>query len=539
MTHDAGNVKTHNVNAWRKTVANHHDRSDSEHLESLGYEQKFERSMSLWSNLALGFLYLSPLVSVVSMFAQGLSTAGPPSMFWIIIVGCGQLLVALVFGEIVAQYPIAGGLYQWARRLWNGQYAWLLSWIYLSCVIVAIATTAIFGSGFVANLFVGTREHPVVEITPGITACVAGGMLLLGMLLNFTGTKTLARIAGAGLAAELIGVIAVGLYLLIFERKHPFSVFLDTMGTGVHGNYAPAFIGAALVGLFMVYGFEACGEVAEEVPNPGRQIPKAMMLTVIVGCGSAIFSFAGYVLAAPDLTSIVAGKVLDPIPEILYQTIGFWGLKAFQAIALLSFLACVMGQQASASRLVYSFARDNMFPGSALFARMMNHTPVWATIAVNALSGLLIVLVYFVPGSLFRIAGMQMLAGYIAFQMVVIAALRARSKGWKPAGAFSLGKWGFLVNIGALGYGVFACVVMAMPSSDMSLSTLDRWIALVGIVVVVVSGGLYLLIAKPHLRSSAPEGDAVEFADMIRARRSRESTALRRTRERKAADLTV
>ncbi len=209
-------------------MANHHHRSDSEHLESLGYEQKFERSMSLWSNLALGFLYLSPLASVVAMFAQGLSTTGPPSMFWIIIIGCGQFLVALVFGEIVAQYPIAGGLYQWARRLWNRQYAWLLSWIYLSCLIVAIATTAIFGSGFVANLFVGTREHPVVEITPGITACVAGSMLLLGMILNFTGTKTLSRIAGAGLVAELIGVIAVGLYLLIFERKHPFSTFLDT-----------------------------------------------------------------------------------------------------------------------------------------------------------------------------------------------------------------------------------------------------------------------------------------------------------------------
>lgn len=49
------------------------DQRDSEYLESLGYEQKFERSMSLWSNLALGFLYLSPLVSVVAMLAQGLA----------------------------------------------------------------------------------------------------------------------------------------------------------------------------------------------------------------------------------------------------------------------------------------------------------------------------------------------------------------------------------------------------------------------------------------------------------------------------------
>lgn len=500
------------------------DQRDSEYLESLGYEQKFERSMSLWSNLALGFLYLSPLVSVVAMLAQGLATAGPPSMFWIVIVGAGQLLVALVFGEIVAQYPIAGGLYQWARRLWNGQYAWILSWIYLSCVIVAIATTAMFGSSFVANLFVGTQEQPVVPISAGMTAAIAAGMLLLGMLLNLTGTKTLSRIAGAGLAAELIGVIAVGLYLLIFERVNDVSVFFDAMGTG-DGHYSTAFIGAALVGILMVYGFEACGEVAEEVPNPGKQIPRAMMLTVIVGCSSALLSFAGYVLAAPNLTEIVAGNVVDPIPEILNNTIGFWGTKVFLFIALTSFLACVMGQQASASRLIYSFARDNMFPGAAIFAKLtkVRHVPLWANIGVNTLSLSLLLFVYLVPGSLFRVAGMQMLAGYIAFQMVVFAALRARMMGWKPAGAFSLGAWGWVINIGALGYGIFACVMLSMPSSDMSLSTLDRWIALVGVSTVTAVGLLYMWITKPHLRSDAPEGDAVQIANAMRARQQRSS----------------
>lgn len=494
------------------------DTSDAEQLKSLGYDQKFDRSMSLWSNLALGFLYLSPLVSVVAMLAQGLATAGPPSMFWILIVGGGQLLVALVFGEIVAQYPIAGGLYQWARRLWNGQYAWILSWIYLACVIVAIATTAMFGSSFVANLFTGTRESTGVAVTPGLSAIIAGAMLLIALLLNMTGTKTLSRIAGAGLAAELIGVIAVGLYLLIFDRHNDFSVFFDTMGTALEGNYFSAFVGASLVGIFMVYGFEACGEVAEEVPNPGRQIPRAMILTVVVGCSSALLSFAGYVLAAPNLIDIVNGKVADPIPAILNDSIGFIGTKVFLVIALTSFLACVMGQQASSSRLIYSFARDKMFPGSHIFAKLSKkgHVPVWALVGVNTLSALLLLFVYLVPDSLYRVAGGQMLAGYVAFQMVVVAALRARMKGWKPAGAFSLGRWGWIVNLGALAYGIFACVVLSLPSSNPSLGVLDRWIALVGLSVVVVTGLLYMFIAKPHRNSTAPEGDAVQIANAMR-----------------------
>jgi hypothetical protein len=50
---------------------------DTELLAALGYEQKFDRKVSLWGNFALGFVYLSPLVGVVSLFAVGLSAAGP------------------------------------------------------------------------------------------------------------------------------------------------------------------------------------------------------------------------------------------------------------------------------------------------------------------------------------------------------------------------------------------------------------------------------------------------------------------------------
>ena len=50
--------------------------ADDEHLSVLGYEGKFDRSMSLWANFALGFTYLSPLVGVYSLFAVALSTGG-------------------------------------------------------------------------------------------------------------------------------------------------------------------------------------------------------------------------------------------------------------------------------------------------------------------------------------------------------------------------------------------------------------------------------------------------------------------------------
>ncbi|KFF58103.1 amino acid permease, partial [Cryobacterium sp. MLB-32] len=202
---------------------------DTEHLNALGYEDSFHRSMSLWATFALGFTYLSPLVGIYSLFALALSTGGPPSIFWLIIVAAGQLLVSLVFSEVVSQYPIHGGIYPWTRRLWGRRYAWMAAWIYIWAMIVSITAIAEYGSGFFANLF-------GLAITKEITLGLTVALLVFALVLNFTGTKTLGRVAQIGLAAELVGVIGVGLYLLIFQRHNDFGVFFTSMGVEGDGN---------------------------------------------------------------------------------------------------------------------------------------------------------------------------------------------------------------------------------------------------------------------------------------------------------------
>ncbi|UOQ90420.1 amino acid permease [Agromyces endophyticus] len=484
---------------------------DDEHLKVLGYEGSFNRSMSLWANFALGFTYLSPLVGVYSLFATALAVGGPPSIWWIVIVGAGQLLVSLVFGEVVSQYPIHGGIYPWARRLWRRRYAWMAAWVYIWAMIVTITAVAEFGSGFVASLF-------GLELTPAINLTITLGLLLLAFIFNFSGTKTLARVAQIGLAAELVGVIGLGLYLLVFQRKQDFSVFFDTMGVQGDGSYLAAFMGAALAGLFLFYGFEACGDVAEEVANPARRIPKAMMMTILVGGVSALFSFGGYVLAAPNLEEIVSGADNDPIPGILEATLGPVGAKLFLVIAITAFISCVLSLQAAASRLLYSFARDGMIPGHNWLAKVSprNKVPTNALIVACTVPALISVLIFFNDGLLLPVTSFAVLGIYVAFQMVVLASLRQRLRGWKPAGPFSLGSWGLIVNVLALAYGIFAMVLLAMPGS--SGSFFADWVVLIGLGVVLVSGLLYLFIARPDRKSDAPSGDAIAVADEIRAR---------------------
>ncbi|GAB3118890.1 APC family permease [Glaciibacter psychrotolerans] len=483
---------------------------DSEHLKALGYEDSFNRSMSLWANFALGFTYLSPLVGVYSLFALAVSTGGPPSIFWMLIVGSGQMLVALVFGEVVSQYPIHGGIYPWTRRLWGKRYAWLAAWVYIWAMIVTITAVAEFGSGFLASLL-------DIPITKGATLGLSALFLIVALAFNFSGTRTLGRVARIGLAAELIGVIAVGLYLLIFQRHQGFDVFVNTLGVQGDGSYFFAFLGAALAGLFLFYGFEACGDVAEEVTDPARRIPVAMIMTIAVGGVSALLAFGGYVLAAPDLQAIVDGKDADPIPAILEASLGTVGAKIFLVVALTAFLSCVLSLQAAASRLLFSFARDGMMPGHRWLAKVSprSKVPRNALIVACTIPLLLCFIIFVGPDELLtQITAFAVLGIYVAFQSVVLAALRQRIMGWRPAGPFSLGRWGFLVNAVALAYGIFAMVLLAWPGS--SGVFVNDWIVLIGFGVVAGSGLLYLFIARPDRRSDAPEGDAIAVAEKLR-----------------------
>jgi amino acid transporter len=103
--------------------------ADIAQLKALGYSSNFDRSMTELENFSLGFTYLSPVVGVYTLFASALAAGGPP-MFWsYVVVGIGQMFVCLVFGEVVSQFPISGGLYPWARRLVGKRWAWMAGWV--------------------------------------------------------------------------------------------------------------------------------------------------------------------------------------------------------------------------------------------------------------------------------------------------------------------------------------------------------------------------------------------------------------------------
>jgi len=97
-----------------------------------------------------------------------------------------------------------------------------------------------------------------------------------------------------------------------------------------------------------------------------------------------------------------------------------------------------------------------------------------------------------------RIITFAVVGIYISFQLVVLAALIARQRGWKPAGQFRLGAQGWLVNAVALAYGVAAIVILSIKTPPAAGSGFfDRWLVPISAGIVAAVGLAYLLIFQP------------------------------------------
>jgi amino acid transporter len=182
------------------------------------------------------------------------------------------------------------------------------------------------------------------------------------------------------------------------------------------------------------------------------------------------------------------------------------------AVVMVSFISCVLSLQAAASRLLFAYARDEMIVGSSLFKRLSaNQVPSFALLVSGLVPAAIVCLGMFMADAVATIVGFAAIGIYVAFQLIVVAALIARAKGWRPNGQFTLGAWGLWVNLAALVYGVCAIVNMVWPRSPDAAWYINYSMILTTL-VVMGAGLVYMLLGKPYDKGTAPAGDAWKFS---------------------------
>jgi amino acid transporter len=471
--------------------------ADAARLRELGYRQELERRLRITDNVAMGFAAISPVVGLYAVVLVGTVVAGPAWVWVLPVALAGQCLLLAVYAELASEFPIAGGAFQWTRRLVGGSYGWFAGWVAVCAYAVANTTIAYLGAPWALTL-TGVEATPEAIVIAGVVLvllCAAAGAIGIGVL------STMVKL---GISAEILASVGIGVALLLVFREHGASLLTDTLGAEAlsGGSTAAGMLAALAVGGWVFIGFDACVAAAEETRNAARHVPAAIWIALLTVGTLVILNAVAVTLAHPDPASVVRGEDVDPVTTAVVSSFGSWSSKPFAAVVLIAFLACGMSAQALTARTMYSIARDGALPGSRFLRRVdRRRVPVGAMVvtAVVACLGLLLGLESAAVGSLIAFGTAAI---YVAFLLIALAALIARLHGtWRPAGRIQLGRAGVVVNVLAVAWLAFETVNIAWPRESLAPSAApwyQVWAAPLVLTLITAVGVAYLLVAKPQ-----------------------------------------
>lgn len=193
--------------------------------------------------------------------------------------------------------------------------------------------------------------------------------------------------------------------------------------------------------------------MCEEVQHPATQVPKAMVATILINTVAGLLFLVPLCFVLPDVKMLASLASGQPVPPILKSAVGNSG-GAFGLLIPLMVLAiiCGVGCTTASSRCAWAFARDGAVPGARLWMKV-NHS---LDVPLNAMMLCMVVeilmgLIYFGSSAAFNafsgVGVISLTASYACPIAINLFTGRRAVQGAK----FSLGKFGYLANIVAIG----------------------------------------------------------------------------------------
>lgn len=338
---------------------------------------------------------------------------GPSSISWWIIT---LLLFFIPYGLITAElgttYPEQGGLYVWVKRAFGERWAARTTWLYWVNVALWMPSVYVLFAGMFAQLF-----FPDMSLWGQIAIGVIMSWITVWIGIVKLDTGKWVPNIGAFVKALIMVVIGVGAF--VFAGRHGVANDLSLPNLLPNWGAGLAFL-PVIVYNFM--GFELMSGAAEEMENPSRDIPKAI---ITAGALIAVFYLLGTIgmlmaLPAEDL-SLVTG-IVDTL-RILFGETGLGNVVVILLglAALYSFLGNMVTWTMGANRTAAEAANEGEMP--AIFGKMhpVNKTPVGAFLLTGVISTAVIIIYGFMAGTsedlfwtLFAFSSMVFLLPYLA-----------------------------------------------------------------------------------------------------------------------------
>ncbi|MEU7315287.1 amino acid permease [Streptomyces sp. NPDC007083] len=342
------------------------------------------RSLSMWQ-LTMISIGATLGTGIFVVLGEATPLAGPAVAISFVLAGLTALFSALSYAELAGSIPVSGSSYSYAYATMGELVAWVCGWCLVLEYGISVAAVAVGWGQYLDELLDGTLG---VTIPDAVSAPLGEGgfvnlpalvVILLAMVFLMGGAKESARINATMVVIKIVT-------LLLFCGIGFFGIQA--------GNYAPLAplgvtgVSAAAATLFFSYiGFDAASTAGEEAKNPKRDLPRAIMLSLLIVtvlyCVVALVAVG----AMPwqdfgDTDAALARIMADVTGTDLWSVV----LAAGAVVAIASVVFAVLYGQ---TRILFAMSRDGLVP--RVFARVdaRTGTPRANTLLVSAFCGIL------------------------------------------------------------------------------------------------------------------------------------------------------
>jgi APA family basic amino acid/polyamine antiporter len=378
--------------------------------------------------------------------------AGPSIIVSMIIAGLVASFTAFSFAELGSAIPKEGGAYQYSFELLSPSVGFVTGCLWMFAQIVAGAAISLGFAGYFVAIF---PAFPIKLVA------VTAAMILTG--LNLVGIKQSATVNNV-LVIIKIAVLVLFIGFGFFQiQPQNFSEFSPNGLSGI-------LQGAGFI-FFAYLGFGRIAALGEEVKNPERNLPLAILIALVVSV--VIYVLTGLVATGLQNYQILAQSG-SPIAEAAKATGNYAVVVAVSFGALVATTSVLLTNLLGLSRVAYAMARNNQLPKSIAKVSARFRTPY---ITILATGGLLTALAYVLD--LREAAALTSLLILCVHLAVNLSAIRIRKK-MPNSGKFRAPFHPVLPSLGLV-----SCIILMFSLPQ------ESWV--VTGVIVVISAVMYFL----------------------------------------------
>lgn len=374
-------------------------------LEEVKKAPKLKRRVSLFGVTVYGVGNVLG-AGIYALIGEVVGITGNLSWLAFVLASITGALTGLSYAELSAMYPKSAAEFVYTEEAFKIRIlSFLLGWVIIFSGILSAATVALGFANYLAALF----EVPSIILT----VIFAALLIVILSLVNFIGIK-----ASTWTNILFTFIEAAGLILIIIIGIPHFGS-VNYLELPIGGSFTVIFPAVALI-FFAYIGFEDIANIAEEVKNPAKNLPKAIIYSIII-------TTVLYCLTAISVVSILPySEIADspaPLNRVTSAVLGPIGGLIMSFIALFATANTVLIMMIVTSRMIYGMARDKALPEGLSKVSQKYRTPALAVLITMILTMIPLFL-----GDISIVANATVFGVLITFFMVNLSLIALRRK---------------------------------------------------------------------------------------------------------------